>query len=238
MNKTKKLKIIIGLFYLIVVLIFLYELFSRFSIDEVTSYKFIQFNREFFANLKESNLIILSIVFLGMVIVWVFMLGFGSPVALIAGFIFGSYLGTFLVVLGCTMGATTLYIFANYFLKDFVKKTFLTRFKKLEGKFKKSEFNYLVLYRLIGAIPFAVANIMPCIFNVSIKNFFWSTFFGIMPALFVICSLGSGIETIIEKSEKAPKILDLLYSQEIYIPLVGFFFIFIFTIILKKIFFK
>ena len=238
MNKTKKLKIIIGLFYLIVVLIFLYELFSRFSIDEVTSYKFIQFNREFFANLKESNLIILSIVFLGMVIVWVFMLGFGSPVALIAGFIFGSYLGTFLVVLGCTMGATILYVFGNYFLKEIIKEKFLTRFKNLEEKFKKSEFIYLLVYRFIGGIPFALSNVLPCIFNVKINNFFWSTLIGITPATFLIVSIGSGIEKIIDQNLVAPEIRDIIYSPDIYIPIIFFLFLVLITFVLKKVFYK
>ena len=238
MNKVKKLKIFIGLFYTIILLTFLILFFSRFSIDEVTSYKFIQYNREFFINLREGNLIMLVILFLIFVITWVFLLGFGSPVGLAAGFIFGSYLGTFLVVLGCSIGATILYIFANYFLKDLIKEKFLIRFKNLEVKFKRAEFNYLLLYRLIGAIPFALANVMPCIFNVRIKNFFWSTFFGIMPALFVVCSLGSGIEKVLGKSQEPPNILDLLFFSEIYLPLLGFFTIFISAILIKNYFFR
>ena len=77
-----------------------------------------------------------------------------------------------------TIGATILYIFGNYFFKEVIKEKFLNRFKNLEIKFKKSEFIYLLVYRFIGGIPFALSNVLPCIFNVKIFNFFWSTAVG------------------------------------------------------------
>ena len=64
-----------------------------------------------------------SISFLVLTILWVFpFLGFGSPVVLIGGFIFGKWIGTIIVVFGLTVGATFLYIFGNYFLKNFIKE--------------------------------------------------------------------------------------------------------------------
>ena len=67
-------------------------------------------------------------------------LGFGSPVALLAGFILGKWIGSFVVVIGLSIGASFYIFFANFFLKDFVKEKFLNRFGKLETRFKKSEF--------------------------------------------------------------------------------------------------
>ena len=72
------------------------------------------------------------------------------------------------------MGATILYIFGNYFLKEIIKEKFINKFKNLEIKFKKSEFIYLLVYRFIGGIPFVLSNVLPCIFNVKVKNFFWA----------------------------------------------------------------
>ena len=80
-------------------------------------------------------------------------LGFGSPVALMGGFIFGKWIGTLVVVLGLSIGATFLYIFGNYFLKQLIREKFLNKFKNLEIKFKQSEFIYLLIYRFIGGIP-------------------------------------------------------------------------------------
>ena len=71
--------------------------------------------------------------------VWVFAAGFGSPLALFAGFIFGQWLGLLFALVGMTIGATLLYIFANYFLKEIIRDKFLNRFKKLEEKFRKLE---------------------------------------------------------------------------------------------------
>ena len=205
MKKLKKVKIIIGLFYLIVVSSFLYFFLSKFTLEELASYEFIKNNREFFFNLKQSNLILLSLIFLLSTIFWVTMAGFGSPVALIGGFIFGKWLGVVLVVSGMSFGATLLYIFGNYFLKDFIKDKFLIKFKTLEEKFKKAEFFYLLAYRFIGGIPFALSNVLPCIFNVKVPNFFWATLIGIIPQIFLLVSIGSGLEKIIEQNLEGSK---------------------------------
>ena len=61
----------------------------------------------------------------------------------------------------------------SYFFKETIKEKFLNKFKNLEIKFKKSEFIYLLAYRFIGGIPFVLSNILPCIFNVRMTNFFW-----------------------------------------------------------------
>ena len=56
MEKTKKFKIYLGIFYFISVSLFLYLIFSQFSFEEITSYKFIQSNRDHFLNLKETGI--------------------------------------------------------------------------------------------------------------------------------------------------------------------------------------
>ena len=129
MEKVKKIKIYIGLFYLIIVGIFLYYLFSKFSLQELSSYEFIKDNVEYLSKIKTKNILLLCLLFLLFTILWVFpFLGFGSPVALLAGFILGKWLGTIIVVLGLSVGASFLYIFANFFLKDIVREKFLNKF--------------------------------------------------------------------------------------------------------------
>jgi uncharacterized membrane protein YdjX (TVP38/TMEM64 family) len=238
MEKSKKLKIFVGLFYLILLASFLIIFLSKYSFEEVASYKFIQQNREYFFQLKEANLILVFLVFFILTIIWIFFAGFGSPVALLGGFFFGKFLGTFVVALGFTFGATFLYIFGNYFLKDFIKEKFLFKFQNLESKFKKHEFNYFLLYRFIGGIPFVIANLIPVLFNISIKNYFVGTFFGIIPQLFLIVSLGNGLDKIFQQNETVPSITDLIFSPEIYIPILGFIFIVLITIIIRKFFYK
>jgi uncharacterized membrane protein YdjX (TVP38/TMEM64 family) len=238
MEKSKKVKITLGLFYLLVVSSFLYFFLSKFTLEELTSYEFIKNNRDYFFGLKQSNLFLISLIFLIATIVWVVMAGFGLPAALLAGFIFGKWLGTFILVIGMTIGASILYIIGNYFFKELIKDKFLKRFKNLEMKFKKSEFVYLLAFRFIGGIPFALSNVLPCIFNVKISNFFWATLIGITPQLFLVVSIGSGLEKIIEQNLEAPRIIDLIYSPDIYMPMIGFTVLIIFTIITRRIFYK
>ncbi len=238
MEKTKKIKLSIGFFYLIFVSVFLYFFFSKFTLQEITSYEFIKNNRDYFFELRQSNLLFLATIFILFTIIWVLAAGFGSPVAIFAGFIFGKWMGTFLLVLGLSIGATLLYIFANFFLKEIIKQKFSEKYKSLDAKFKKSEFIYLLVYRLIGGIPFAISNILPCIFNVKILNFFWATFIGIIPSLFLICSIGSGLEKIIYQNLDAPTAIDLISSPDIYIPLSIFAFLVLITIYLRKFFYK
>ena len=239
MEKAKKIKIFIGLFYLIVVCLFLYFFFSKFSLQELTSYDFIKENRSYFFELKNSNLFLLSIAFLALTILWVFpFLGFGSPVALIGGFIFGKWIGTCVVVLGLSVGATFLYAFGNYFLKDLIREKFLNKFNNLEIKFKNSEFTYLLIYRFIGGIPWQLSCLLPTIFNVKLINFFFATLIGIIPQIFLAVSIGSGFEKIIDQNSEVPGITDIIFSADIYIPILAFFGLILVTIFLRKIFYK
>ena len=238
MKKSKKVKITLGLFYLIVVSSFLYFFLSKFTLEELTSYEFIKNNRDYFFEIKQVNLFLISLIFLLSTIVWVVMAGFGLPVALLAGFIFGKWLGIFLLAIGMSIGATILYILGNYFFKEIIKEKFLAKYKNLEIKFKKSELIYLLIYRFIGGIPFALSNVLPCIFNVKIGNFFWATLIGIIPQLFLVVSIGSGLEKIIEQNLEAPSMIDLIYSPDIYIPVLAFAGLVLITIIARKIFYK
>ena len=238
MKKLKKVKITLGLFYLLVVSSFLYFFFSKFTLEELTSYEFIKNNRDYFFGLKQTNLFLISLIFLISSIVWFVMAGFGLPAALLAGFIFGKWLGTFILIIGMTIGATILYIIGNYFFKDIIKEKFLIKFKNLETKFKKSEFIYLLAYRFIGGIPFALSNVLPCIFNVRVSNFFWATLIGLTPQLFLVVSIGSGLEKIIEQNLETPKITELLFSPDIYIPLSIFVILLVVTFFFRKLLYK
>ena len=239
MEKAKKIKLFIGLSYLILVSLFLFLFFSKFSLQEITSYDFIRNNRSYFIELKNSNLLIIFIIFLILTILWVFpFLGFGSPIAIIGGFIFGKWIGTIVVVLGLSLGATILYMFGSYFLKDLIKEKFLNKFKNLEAKFKKSEFIYLLVYRFVGGIPWQLSCILPTIFNVRKINFFFATLIGIIPQIFLVVSVGSGLEKIIDQNSKVPKITDLIFSSDIYVPILAFFGLVFITIILRKLFYR
>ena len=239
MEKAKKIKLFIGLSYLILLSIFLFLFFSKFSLQEITSYEFIKENRLYFLELKNSNLFLVSIIFIILTILWVFpLLGFGSPIALIGGFLFGKWIGTIVCVIGLSIGATFLYMFGNFFLKDFIREKFLNKYKGLEIKFKKSEFFYLLIYRFIGGIPWQLSCLLPTIFNVKKRNFFLASLIGIIPQIFLAVSIGSGLEKVIDQNSDVPRISDIIFSADIYIPILAFLSLVLVTIFLRKLFYK
>ena len=238
MEKAKKIKIFLGLFYIVSVALFLYIILSKFSVNEITSYSFIKNNRDYFFELRNSNLFYLGSIFILFTIIWILALGFLSPLGLFAGFIFGKIYGVVFLISGTAIGATLLYLFANYFVKDMIKDKFLKKFQNLETKFKKSEFLYLLIFRFVGGTPFNLQNLLPCIFNVKISNFFWSTLIGIFPQTFLIVSIGSGLEKVIEKNSEVPGMTDIIFTPDVYIPILAFFGLIIITIFLRKLFYK
>ncbi len=239
MENTKKIKLFIGLSYLLIVSLFLYFFFSKFSFEEITSYDFLRDNVFYFNEIKNSNLFLIAIVFFILTVVWVFpFLGFASPIAMMGGFLFGKWIGTIIVTFGLSVGATFLYIFANYFLKELIREKFLNRFKNLENKLKKSEFIYLLIYRMVGGIPWILQSLLPTLFNVKIKNYFFATLIGIVPGTFLIVSIGSGLDKIIDQNVKAPSVTDIIFSPDIYIPVLAFLALIFVTIIFRNFFLK
>ena len=234
MEKAKKIKIILGIIYFLIVSIFVWYFFSNFSMDEITSYEFIKKNRDFLLEIKESNFFLIIFLFIVMTVIWVLLLGFGSPVALLGGFIFNKWIGTFIVSISLTIGATCMYLFVNFFLKELIKEKFEKKFSNLIEKFKKNEFLYFFLYRFIGGIPFFIANILPLLFNIKIRNYFFGSLLGMMPSIFIFASLGNGLEKIINENIEAPSFVELATSHEIYIPIVAFLFLMIFIFFIKR----
>jgi uncharacterized membrane protein YdjX (TVP38/TMEM64 family) len=203
--------------------------------DEITSYEFIKKNRDFLLGFRETNFLLITLIFFGLTIIWVFLLGFGSPVALLGGFIFGKWFGTLVVSISLTTGATCLYLFANFFLKELIKEKFDKKFSNLTQKFKKNEFLYFFIYRFVGGVPpFFISNILPSLFNIKINIYFLGSVLGMLPTIFIISSLGSGFSVIIDQNLTSPSFLELISSQEIFIPIIGFLFLIILSFFIKK----
>ena len=88
MKTSNKYKFLLGFGYILILSVFLYFIFSNFSFQEIGNYNFIKDNREFFVKLKEKNVLILATIFIFFTIIWVLLLGFGSPICIVGGFAF------------------------------------------------------------------------------------------------------------------------------------------------------
>ena len=238
MAKEDKIKLILAISYAIIVTVFLWAFFANFSLSEITSYDFIKENRNYLNQFKTNNYLLSITLFFIFTIFWTVLLGFGTPIALLGGFIFGKWIGTLIVAIALSIGATFLYLFSKYFLKDIIEKKFYEKFKNLNEKFKKNEFIFFLIYRFIGGIPFFISNIIPTLFDVKVKNFLFGSILGMTPQLFVYVALGSGLENIINENIEAPSFFSIIFSEEIYLPIVAFIILIIVGIFTKKRFTK
>ena len=233
------LKIIIGTIYLAIISIGLYFLFSAVDINDLMSYEFIRLNKDVILKYKNENFLFLTIAFFIFCIVWVLLLGFVMPILIFSGFVFGKWWGILIVLTATTVGAALLYLLVGFFFRETIKEKLAPKFSKLEEFFNRNDIIYFMFFRFIGGggVPYAVQNILPILFNMPIKNYIIATFIGSMPSMFVTVSLGSGIETVIDKNA-ALSISAVLFAPEIYIPIIAFFIILIFAFVIKRLYFK
>lgn len=237
--KSLNIKLIIGTIYLALILTGLYFLFSAIDVKDLMSYEFIRVNKDIILKYKNENFLFLSIGFFIFSILWVFLLGFLMPLLLFSGFIFGKWWGIIIALSSTTIGSTLLYVMVGFFFRDFVQEKLEKKFAKLKKHFAKNDILYFMSFRFIGGggAPYAVQNVLPIIFNMSIKSYFIATLLGSMPAMFVTVALGSGIQNIIDKNTEL-SFSKVLLSPEIYIPIIIFFIILLLALGIKKIYFK
>ena len=234
----KKFKILIGIAYSIILVYFLYELLSRVSFEDITSYSFVQSHQDKLESFKSKNIFALVIIFILFANIWVLMLGFGTPLAIISGFIFGKWAGTLLAVLSLSTGSLMLYFLGKYFFYNFLKEKYYNKFIFLNKLFLNNELIVMIIFRFVGLVPFFLANLIPVIFNIKPFNYFFGTLLGILPSVFIFVSLGSGFSSAIYSLNSYPSVSELIKIPEIYLPIIGFIVIVVLSYFLRKKFFK
>ena len=232
---SKNLKLFLGMSYLLILFTFLYFIFVYIEVtrlDDFAYYKELQIKLE---NINSKNFFTNLFIFFLFCIVWISLLGFGSPLLLISGILFGKWIGTLVSVFSISIGALVLYIIADFFFKDIINNLLKDKFYKYINLFKKNEFNYFLAFRLAGGlgIPFGLQNVLPVIFNIKKMNYFLASFFGFIPMFFIWNTIGAGLNEYIKKAENF-SFFSLLMSKEIFLPILLFVIIILISITIKK----
>ena len=237
--KLLDVKWVIGSIYLLLLITGIIFILTNYNISDFFSYEFIRLNKNTILEYRRENFLALTSLFFIFSIVWVLLLGFAMPLLIFSGFVFGKWLGILIVLTSTTIGATILYFLVGLFFRDIIQEKLAPKFSKLKKFFNKNELVYFMFYRFIGGggTPYAIQNTLPILFNMSMKNYIIATFLGSMPSMFVTVAIGSGIETIIDQNEKLSAV-NVLFSPDIYIPIVCFFILLIIGFIFKKLYFK
>ncbi len=235
---SNNLKIFLGISYLLILFSFLYFIFTSIEIhrlDDFVYYKELQGDLDIFIS---KNKMINLIYFFIFAVIWVALLGFGSPILIISGILFGKWLGTSISVISISFGALVLYSIGNFFFRDLVKSILEKKFEKYIQLFKKNEFYYFFIYRFIGGlgIPFGLQNLIPVLFGMKKINYFFSSFLGFIPGFFIFNTIGAGLNSYIAQAEYF-SMVDLILSPEIYLPIIMFAVLMIFSLLIKKRFF-
>ena len=236
---SKNFKLFLGFSYLLILGVFLYFIFSNIQINRLNDfsyYKELQLSLEIFIT---SNLLINITYFFIFSVIWVALLGFGMPILIFSGILFGKWVGTIVSVLSMSLGALALYSIAAFFFSDLVKSLLEQKFKKYIQLFQKNEFYYFFIYRFIGGlgVPFFLQNVFPVLFNMKKINYFFSSFLGFVPGFFVFNTVGAGLNTYIEKADNF-NFIELILTPAIYYPIFMFIILMIASLMIKFFFFK
>jgi len=124
-----------------------------------------------------------------------------SIMSLALGMLFGRWLGTLLIIVAATLGATLVFLAARHLFADAVRRRLGERAAKLIGGFQEDAFNYLLFLRLVPLFPFWLVNLVPAVAGVSLGRYVAATFLGIIPASFIFANLGQSLGRITSSSE-------------------------------------
>jgi uncharacterized membrane protein YdjX (TVP38/TMEM64 family) len=156
-----------------------------------------------------------------------------SFLSIFGGFLFGTLLGGSAIVIGATLGATGIFLAARYAIGDALTKKAGPYMKKFEKGLQDNELSYLFILRLIPAFPFFIVNIVPALFDVKIRNYILTTFFGIIPGCFVYASVGAGIGAIFDAGGEV-KLGGLMTQPKVIGPILALIALSFMPVLYKK----
>ena len=125
---------------------------------------------------------------------------FSLPVAIVLsltiGFLFGRWVGTAIVVIAATLGATLLFVAARYLFADAARKRLGDVGERINAGFTENAFAYMLFLRLVPLFPFFLVNLAPAFTTIPVSTFAIATAIGIIPGTFVFVNLGRALASI------------------------------------------
>lgn len=174
---------------------------------------------------RDANLPLAALAYMAVyVAVVAFSLPGGAAMTLAGGFLFGAAAGAAMVVVAATLGATLLFLAARAGFGDALHARLLARgggglLSQMEAGLRENAASYLLIMRLVPAVPFFVANLAPAFLGVRLRTYVWTTFFGIMPGTAVYAWIGAGLGEVFDRGETPD--LGLLLDPVVLGPLLG-----------------
>ena len=221
--------------YAPLVAIVLVAIIGAFSLRDYLSFEQLAANQDNLTAWRDNNYLLASMVFIA---IYVLIVAFSLPGAAIAsltgGFLFGLFPGALYNILAATIGATAIFTAARMGFGEALSAKMEASqgaVKKIKDGLRENEVSYLLIMRLVPAVPFFVANLVPALVGVNLRRFIWTTFVGIIPGGIVYTWVGAGLGEVFASGE-TPN-LGIIFEPYILGPILGLAALAFLPIILK-----
>jgi uncharacterized membrane protein YdjX (TVP38/TMEM64 family) len=210
---------------------------GAFTLRDYLSFDALRDNREALIEFRDANYLLTVLAFIG---IYVVIVGFSLPGAAIAtltgGFLFATFPGALYNITGATLGATGIFLAARMGFGETLGKRLEASdgpIKKIKDGIDKNQWSMLFLIRLVPAVPFFIANLIPAFLEVPLRRFVISTFIGIIPGSVVLTSVGAGLSEVFDRGE-TPN-LGIIFEPHILLPILGLCALAVMPIVIKAI---
>jgi len=163
---------------------------------------------------------------LGFVAAYVVIVAFSLPGATLAtltgGFLFGLFPGVVFNVAAATIGAVAVFLAARAgFGADVAARIEANGGApaRLQAALRENEWSVLLMMRLVPAVPFFIANLIPAFVGVPLSRFAVTTFVGIIPGALVYTSVGAGLGEVFARGETPD--LGIIFTPAVLLPILG-----------------
>lgn len=177
-------------------------------------------NRDSLLAWRDANYLLAAAVF---GLIYAAMVAFSVPGAVWmtigGGFVFGTLAATAYVVVAATVGATAIFLAAKHGLGDMLRAKAHGWLRRFEDGVRDNDVSFMLVMRLVPAVPFFIANLAPAFLGVRTRTYVWTTLVGIIPGTAVYASIGAGLGEVFARGETPD--LGVIFEPHVLLPLVG-----------------
>jgi len=209
--------------YFPLVTILVVAVVGAFTLRDYLSFEALRDNRDSLIAFRDNNYLLTVLLF---VAAYTTVVTFSLPGAAIAsitgGFLFATFPGSLFNIVAATMGATLIFLAARWGMGERLAAKMEASegaVKKIKDGIDENQWSMLFLIRLVPAVPFFVANLVPAMVGVPLHRFVISTFLGIIPGGVVYTSVGAGLGDVFARGQ-TPN-LGIIFEPQILLPILG-----------------
>ncbi len=150
----------------------------------------------------------------------VLVLPIASLLTMAAGFFYGPSVAIIITTIAATCGATFAFIVARYVVGIRLQRAYEEKLGGFNELFLEYGTIFLLLVRLIPAIPFVMVNVLAGLTIVSLKKFVWTTAVGMLPVTTLLAFSGQEFQSAASWVDLMNTKIILLFVLMVFLLLV------------------